>query len=68
MPNYIVNDNAQPTGEREVHEMNCRYVPQIISYTKLGYHSNCQSAVIAARQYYPDVDGCKVCSSSCHTR
>ena len=68
MPKYYVNDNAQPTGEHEVHSEYCKYLPFIKSKTDLGYHSGCYSAVRKAQQYYLNVDGCAECSELCHKR
>lgn len=68
MPNYYVNDNAQPTGEHEVHRDGCTWLAEIISKTALGYHSSCHGAVSKARTIYSNVDGCKTCSEDCHTR
>ncbi|MGC4089426.1 MAG: hypothetical protein QM756_16365 [Polyangiaceae bacterium] len=63
---YYVNNNAQPTGEHEVHMTGCSYMPT--SKTNLGDHATCQSAVRAAKQYYTNVDGCYYCARACHTR
>jgi len=68
MPNYIVNQRAQSTGEHEVHETTCSSAPASWNQQALGWHATCQSAVQAARQYYTNVDGCAHCSSACHTK
>lgn len=68
MDHYYVNDNAQDTGEHEVHKDSCIYFSKIVSRTDLGYFSNCHEAVKKASQYYEQVDGCKVCSIECHKR
>ena len=68
MYRYCVNKNAQSTGEHEVHQENCAYLPDWESRVDLGNHPNCQSALRKAREYYSNVDGCAFCSSECHTR
>lgn len=68
MMEYCVNKNAQSTGEHEVHKMTCDYLPEIGNRQPLGRFSNCREAVQAARQHFPNVDGCKHCSLECHTR
>lgn len=66
MDNYYVNDNAQPTGEHEVHKEGCRYFPSNRTY--LGAFVNCRDAVAKARTKYSNVDGCATCSPACHAR
>ncbi|MEX1014147.1 MAG: hypothetical protein WDZ80_03235 [Candidatus Paceibacterota bacterium] len=67
MPNYVVNDNAQSNGDHEVHTTSCVYYPKIKSYTNLGWHSDCHSAVREAKKHYDQSNGCATCSESCHT-
>ena len=68
MPNYCVNDNAQPTGEHEVHDT-AKYCPhRPTTCRNLGRHENCRDAVQAARAIYNNVDGCAFCTPECHTR
>ncbi len=70
MPNFIVNKNAQATGEHEVHNLdnNCKYLPDENNQIELGNHLTCQSAVYSARAYFIHVDGCFYCASDCHTK
>ena len=70
MAKYYVNNNAQSSGEREVHKegVGCPYLPLIISKIDLGEHSTCQSALAKAKLYYHNVDGCKSCVPECHSR
>ena len=65
---YYVNNNAQPTGEHEVHKDGCSYMPNSANRKYLGYFDNCHKAVAKAKEIYPNVDGCYYCSNSCHTR
>lgn len=65
---YYVNRNAQPTGEHEVHEGSCPYLPTIENRIYLGIFDNCQQAVREAKKYYSNVDGCYYCCWPCHTR
>lgn len=66
MPEYCVNDRAQPgSGDHEVHKEGCRFWPA--NRTDLGSFITCEPAVRAAKQYYPDSNGCLTCSPACHT-
>jgi hypothetical protein len=68
MTSYYVNKNAQPTGEHEVHKADCPTPPNYSNRQPVGEHSNCRSAVAAARAFYINVDGCANCSPECHKR
>ena len=68
MPKYYVNDNAQPTGEHEVHKEGCKYLKEIISKTDLGNHYTCKEAITAAKKKYSNVDGCYYCCNDCHKK
>ena len=70
MPNFCVNTNEQSGGEHEVHNLDagCRNLPDPQNRYPLGVHASCNSAVIAARQVYANVDGCKFCAPACHTK
>lgn len=70
MPNYCVNRNAQPnSGDHEVHDLASQYncLPDPVNRLDLGWHSSCQEAVAAAKQYYSDSNGCYYCANECHT-
>ncbi len=67
MEKYYVNNNAQSSGDHEVHRASCVYVPYIISKKDLGYHDNCSSAVKEAKKTHSRANGCKTCSPACHT-
>ncbi|MDD4149662.1 MAG: hypothetical protein PHE33_06500 [Bacteroidales bacterium] len=69
MKKYRMNKNTlnNPNGNNEVHEETCHYFNTMNSFEELGYHANCQSAVLEAkRKGYPKADGCKICSLACH--
>lgn len=72
MPHFIINNNAQPTGEHEVHNesksLNC--LPAQQNRISLGYHLTCHEAIRAAKLKYPGykIDGCYYCANECHTR
>ena len=68
MKKYYVNDNAQNSGEHEVHTQDCPFLPLIVSKTDLGMHQSCLGAVIAAKIHYRNVDGCATCCPDCHTK
>ncbi len=65
---YYVNKNAQPTGEHEVHEETCSYLPSPNNRKDLGEFSSCHGAVQRAKELYSNVDGCYYCCKPCHTR
>jgi hypothetical protein len=65
MKNYYVNNIAQPSGDHEVHEKGCVFMPS--NRKDLGKHSDCQSAVEEAKLTYTNADGCFHCSYECHT-
>ena len=69
MPNFVVNRSSQANGDHEVHELNsgCPWLPNIENQVSLGWHSNCQSAVIRALLLYPRSNGCFWCARPCHT-
>ena len=67
MPNYYVNDTAQPNGDHEVHEEDCYWLSRAILTTHLGWFMNCVGAVAAAKQRYSRANGCAHCSPACHT-
>lgn len=68
MHQYYVNDNAQPSGEHEVHTTGCVWLEKIKNKTYLGLHQNCSTAVQAAARHYSNVDGCATCCSACHKK
>lgn len=72
MPTFIVNRNAQPTGENEVHQLNasCPKLPHPENRIDLGTHNHCSDAVAKAKRLYPEasIDGCYHCCNPCHNR
>jgi len=66
MDAYCVNNNAQSTGEHEVHKEGCSFFPG--DYTYLGSFSTCKAAIQEAKKHYANVDGCYFCCPDCHTR
>lgn len=67
MDHYFVNKNAQKNGDHEVHRDGCSFTPQAMQRISLGFFNNCHKAVRAAREHYPQVNGCYYCSEACHT-
>lgn len=69
---YIVNKNAQRTGEHEIHlrDGGCGHMPLPENRIDLGWHEGCHSAVKSAKNTYPshEFDGCAYCVPVCHTR
>lgn len=45
MKHYYINDNAQNTGEHEVHTESCPYFNLITDRTYLGFFHSCKDAV-----------------------
>jgi hypothetical protein len=68
MAYYYVNKNAQPTGEHEVHQLSCDWLPKEENRIYLGNFDSCAPAVREAKRYYSNVDGCYHCSPACHSR
>lgn len=66
MPAYYVNNNAQPTGEHEVHVETCSFFPSDRTY--LGSYDSCAPAVAKANETHSPADGCYHCCRPCHTR
>jgi hypothetical protein len=71
MPNFIINKNQQSNGDYEVHNTTtgCSFMPLLENQVTLGVHPNCQSAVLAAKNYNPNlrINGCYYCCTACHT-
>jgi hypothetical protein len=71
VPTYIVNTNAQPNGDYDVHDeastLGC--LPDAANRESLGYYFTCSDAVDEAdiRGYRP-VNGCARCANACHTQ
>lgn len=65
MAQYCVNVIAQSNGDHEVHKEGCIYWPS--HKIDLGDHWLCSAAVIVAKRYYTQSNGCKTCSPGCHT-
>jgi len=65
MPQYCVNNDAQPNGDHEVHKEGCANWPR--NHTSLGDHRTCATAVVQATFYYRQSNGCYQCSRECHT-
>jgi hypothetical protein len=66
MKKYYVNNQGQSNGDHEVHHEHCTYLPQNKTY--LGEFIDCRPAIKAAERHYRQVNGCKLCSSECHTQ
>lgn len=71
MPRFIINKNAQPNGDNEVHEVlsGCPTMPNSENQQDLGYHFSCREAIITAKQRFPQyrrIDGCYHCCNDCH--
>jgi len=69
MPYFIVNKNAQPNGDHEVHNAttDCDWMPSMGNQLDLGDHTDCRGAVEEAKGTYPQSNGCRYCCPACHT-
>lgn len=65
MSYYYVNNEAQSSGEHEMHREGCAHLTTNRVY--LGYFFNCQDALEKARTIYSEVNGCIHCSADCHS-
>ena len=68
MKQYYVSTQTQSNGDNEVHTDGCTFMPLPLNRINLGEHSSCTTAVVAARKYYRQVNGCKYCCNACHTQ
>lgn len=68
MRHYCVNRNQQPTGEHEIHDVNCIYAPHQNNWIDLGWCSSDYEALQKAKYHYANVDGCWHCCASIHRR
>ena len=59
MANYCVDKS----GEHEVHDLDsrCRLLPAPHHQLFLGNHFTRRTALVEARQYFPQADGCALC-------
>ncbi|MCP4710071.1 MAG: hypothetical protein GY869_15715 [Planctomycetes bacterium] len=67
MVKYYVNQQAQANGDHEVHTSDCQYLTHPNNQLYLGSFSHCREAVRAAKNHYPQSNGCYYCSPECHT-
>ena len=72
MAYYFVNKDAtqNPGYNHEVHKIGCHVGDQVALAKRidLGYHTSDNSALLAAKRYYSDADGCVHCCPSIHRR
>lgn len=68
MKRYYVNKSSygNPNNDHEVHHEDCYWLPSEANRVYLGFFSNGCDAVIAARKYYSNVDGCAHCCPECN--
>jgi len=64
---YIVNRNAQDSGQHEVHNEHCSHLPDLDHQIPLGSHDTCGPAVKKAKDLFPTADGCAYCCPECNT-
>ena len=67
MYHYYVNKNTQANGDHEVHKEGCSYLPELVNRIDLGNYYSYDAAVIEARKYYYNANGCYYCCKECHT-
>lgn len=70
MARFIINRNAQPNGDHEVHNATtgCTFMPAPENQIDLGTHASCHGAVSLAKQRCPGnrINGCYYCCNACH--
>ncbi|WP_196140732.1 hypothetical protein [Aliikangiella sp. G2MR2-5] len=57
---YFVSNEAQCSGEHEVHKECCIYLPK--DKKLLGGFFCCEDAVVEASRFFQNVDACRFCS------
>lgn len=71
MREYIVNKNAQPNGDHEVHDLligkQKQCLPNIENQKNLGLYTSSHNAVNVARRTYATANGCFYCCRESHT-
>jgi hypothetical protein len=67
MPRYYVNRNPQNNGDHEVHMEGCVHLPSQENRQYLGEFASCSYAVMEAKRFYPQLNGCFYCAKECHT-
>lgn len=70
MAYYYLNRNQQPNDDYEVHTSTCAWLPSEGNREYLGDFVYCSSAIAEAKRRHPlwhRINGCKHCSSACHT-
>ena len=67
MASYYVNKKAQSNGDHEVHQtVGCPTPADEANRLYLGDFDSCHGAVLEAKKYYSQSDGCANCSPDCH--
>ena len=64
-----MNKNQQSNGDYEVHQEDCKYMPEYLSRELLGDFDECKEAVEAAKEMFPNksrINGCYFCCNDCH--
>lgn len=64
---YYVCKIAQANGDHEVHRQGCSYLPNNYNIEYLGEFTDCSSAMVEAKKFYAQANGCYYCSQECHT-
>lgn len=66
MARYFVSAKAHENGGHNVHAAKCGHMPAPEDRIHLGNFNDCRDAVVAAKKYYPEVEGCNTCCRACH--
>ncbi|MTI20473.1 hypothetical protein E1176_05510 [Fulvivirga sp. RKSG066] len=64
---YYINKNEQNNGDHEVHKIGCSWLPDKENRIELGNFNNCYAALSAAKEKFPQANGCYHCSRECYT-
>jgi len=65
---YLVNIHPQENGDHEVHNEDCKRLPEPGHRKYLGDFYSCEEAVREAKKYFSQSDGCYWCCEGCHTQ
>jgi len=65
---YYVSTNPQVNGDHDVHKATCILMPNSENSQYLGSFENCFDAVLEAKKYFPNANGCYICSPEGHTK
>jgi hypothetical protein len=63
---FYIDTFPEKNGEHLVHHSECKELPNFINRKFLGYYEHCNRAIIEAKKEFNHVNGCVLCSITCH--